>query len=98
MSDVRVSLEPITAVGDPPTGHANRDRGENGPPKRQCQVRDETNHRKRHPKDFALHTIILAANTRSIMTMPSIGRLCRSSSTRLKVNCVALDTSHSFGQ
>jgi len=59
-----LSLEPLAAVGDPPTGHANRDRGEEGPPKRQSHVGDEPNDRESHPKDFALHGIILAVNWR----------------------------------
>ena len=55
-----LSLEPITAVGDPPTGHANRDCGGEGPPKWQCEVGDETEGREGQPKDFALHGISLA--------------------------------------
>jgi hypothetical protein len=54
---MRVSSEPIAAVGDPPTSHANRDCSGEGPPEWQCQVGDQTAHRKRHPKNFALHTI-----------------------------------------
>ena len=50
-----LGLEPIAAVGDPPTGDADRDRRDEGPPKRQCQVGDKRNDRKRDPKDFALH-------------------------------------------
>jgi len=61
-SEIEVSLEPIAAVGDPPTGHANRDRGDEGPPKWQGQVGDETNDGEGHPKDLALHGIILAVN------------------------------------
>jgi hypothetical protein len=57
-------LEPIAAVGDPPTSHADRDGGGDGPPKWQCHVGDETNDREGHPKDFALHGIILAVNRR----------------------------------
>src|ERR1700739_2169412 len=59
-------LEPIAAVGDPPTSHANRDRSSESPPEWQCQVGDQTTHRERHPKNFALHANILAANARSI--------------------------------
>ena len=54
-------LEPFAAVGDPPTGHANRDRGDEGPPKWQYQVGNEPNDREGHPKNFALHEVILAA-------------------------------------
>src|SRR5258708_28447006 len=57
---MRAVLEPIAAVGDPPTGHADRDGGDDRPPKWQCQVGDETNDREGHPEDFALHGIILA--------------------------------------
>jgi len=59
----RAVLEPIAAVGDPPAGHPDRDGGDDGPPKRQCQVGDETNDHEGHPKDFALHGIILAVDT-----------------------------------
>lgn len=59
-----LSLEPLTAVGDPPTGHANRDRGEEGPPKWQGHVGDETDDHESHPKDLALHGIILTAKGR----------------------------------
>jgi hypothetical protein len=56
----QVLLEPIAAVGDPPTGHADRDGGKEGPPKRQRHFCDETTDRKRHPEDFALHGAIVA--------------------------------------
>ena len=57
-----LSLEPIAAVGEPPTGHANRDRGGEDPPKWQCEVGDDTKDREGYPKDPALHGTILAVN------------------------------------
>jgi hypothetical protein len=53
-------LEPIAAVGDPPTGCADRNCGEEGPPEGQREIGDEAENCERYPKDFALHESILA--------------------------------------
>src|SRR5208337_2624093 len=57
-------LEPLAAVGDPPTDYADGNRSEESPPKGQHQVGDEARRHEGHPKDFALHGVILAANRR----------------------------------
>jgi hypothetical protein len=57
----RLRLEPFAAVRNPPTERTNRRGGGNGPPKRQCQIRNQTNDGERHPKYLALHTNSLTA-------------------------------------
>jgi hypothetical protein len=58
-SDFHFKLEPIAAVGDPPTGYADGDGGDECPPKWQREVGEETADRKGYPKDFALHENIV---------------------------------------
>ena len=52
--------EPIAAVGDPPTGYAYGDCGDEGPPKWQREVGEKAADGKDDPKHFALHGNILA--------------------------------------
>lgn len=56
----RPKSEPITAIGDPPTGNADGDSGADGPPKWQCEIGEETADREDDPEHFALHGKILA--------------------------------------
>jgi hypothetical protein len=57
--DFHFKLKPIAAVGDPPTGYADGDRGDECPPKWQREVGKETADRKGCPEDFALHENIV---------------------------------------
>jgi hypothetical protein len=51
--------KPIAAVSNPPTREANRDGGDDRPPKRQRQIGDEPADREHQPEHFALHVPIL---------------------------------------
>lgn len=56
-------LEPTTSVGNPPTGEANGNRGEQRPPERQEQIGRHTQDKEGRPKDLFLHTLILTARS-----------------------------------
>ena len=56
-------LKPLAAIRKPPASHADGQSGGDGPPERQRQVGDEPHDREGHPKDFALHEMILAVCT-----------------------------------
>jgi hypothetical protein len=57
--NVHFKLKPIATIGNPPTGYADGDGGEECPPKWQREVGEETADRKGNPKDFALHECIV---------------------------------------
>jgi hypothetical protein len=48
-------LEPIGAVGDPPSGHACGDRCQKRPPKWKREVGDQAERGESEPENFALH-------------------------------------------
>ena len=54
-----VWLEPVAAVGQPPTGDADRDGGRQGPPERKRNVGDQAEDSEGGPEDFSLHDPIL---------------------------------------
>lgn len=57
-------LKPVAAIGDPPAGHADRDRGEQGPPEGQRHIRKEPPDREADPENLALHAVIVAGEDR----------------------------------
>jgi hypothetical protein len=58
----RCWLEPVAAIGYPPTCVQDRYGGQDGPPKRQDQIRHDPQTAEREPKNFLLHDFILAAS------------------------------------
>jgi hypothetical protein len=56
-------LEPATPVGNPPTGEADRDGGEQRPPERQEQIGRHTQDNEGRPKDLFLHALILTVRS-----------------------------------
>lgn len=52
-------LEPVAAVGYPPTHVSDRDCGNQGPPDRKAEVGEEAEQDEENPEDFALHFRIL---------------------------------------
>src|SRR5580700_9195264 len=54
-----ILLEPIAAIGNPPTDPKERDRGSNRPPEWQDQIGNQAQQAEHGPKDFLLHVIIL---------------------------------------
>jgi len=58
----RPASKPVAAIGNPPTAETNWNGGEERPPERQSQVREEAQDRERRPKHLALHGLILAAD------------------------------------
>ena len=65
---LRVSrgLEPIAAIGEPPTGVTDGDRCGQRPPERKRHVGDETEYAEGDPKYFPLHVSILAPSAESV--------------------------------
>src|SRR5580704_14278616 len=58
----REPLEPITAIGNPPARHAERDGGEHSPPEREHEVSEESRDAPGDPEDLLLHGTILGPN------------------------------------
>jgi hypothetical protein len=56
---IRKSSEPVTAIGKPPTRNTERDCGEQGPPERQDEVRNQPRDAPGDPEDLLLHGTIL---------------------------------------
>ena len=65
-------LEPIAAIGDPPTGNANRNGRSYGPPEGKDDISQQSQARKRKPEDLALHSSSLTRkNARKPPRLPS---------------------------
>lgn len=56
----RLQLEPVAAVGDPPAHDADGDGSEQAPQERQGKIRNQAEPNEHGPKDFALHSYIVA--------------------------------------
>jgi hypothetical protein len=56
---VEIHSKPITAVGDPPARNTDRDCGEQRPPKRKREVREQAECAEGDPEDFAFHSVIV---------------------------------------
>ena len=58
-----VKLEPVAAVGDPPTEDADGNGSQQRPQDGQAEIRYQSQRHEDAPEDFALHFTILARPT-----------------------------------
>ena len=65
------SLEPITAVGDPPGDEKDGKGSSYAPPDGQQEIRRQAQHYKNHPKDFPFHSVIVGRRWRKGAMLPT---------------------------
>jgi UDP-3-O-[3-hydroxymyristoyl] glucosamine N-acyltransferase len=63
-------LEPVAAIGRPPGDRHNRESGRDGPPQRQQEVSEQSQHDENEPEHFPLHAAIVWDSAFALTKLP----------------------------